>query len=210
MDRIDREYDSEKTDLFQSMMEAKDPKRGQEFGLKELWIESMLLLIAGVSQRNLSADNGVTPHILTAPGGSDSTSTAMAATFFYLAHHSSALDQVVTELKAAFAERDDIVSGTKLDSCKYLQACLNEAMRLVPSVPNVLPRYVLPGGIAVDGEYLPEGTIVGCCQYALNRHPDYFTEPNSFRPERWLCDERNTIGDVELARRAFSPFSTGP
>ena len=46
-ERVDTEYNREKTDLFRSMMEAEDHKHGQKFGLKVLWIESMLLLIAG-------------------------------------------------------------------------------------------------------------------------------------------------------------------
>ena len=62
----------------------------------------------------------------------------------------------------------------------------------------------------MDGEHIPEGTVLGSCQYSVNRNAAYFPEPEAFRPERWLCDELNTLGDVGIARRAFSPFSAGP
>lgn len=45
--RVQRGHDPEKPDLFQAMMESKDPKSGREFKMKELWTESMLLLVAG-------------------------------------------------------------------------------------------------------------------------------------------------------------------
>ncbi|KAG9513580.1 hypothetical protein KCV07_g8699, partial [Aureobasidium melanogenum] len=142
--------------------------------------------------------------------GSDSTSTAMSATFFYLAHHPGCRRRVVEELQTTFTDDSDISVGTKLESCKYLAACVNEAMRLVPSVPNVLPRYVQPGGTDVDGEFMPEGAVLGCSQYAINRNPTYFPEPDTYRPERWLDDEGEAIAPVDQARKAFAPFGTGP
>lgn len=130
----------------------------------------------------------------------------MSATFFYLAHNPETCQRVIEELQTAFAHENEIGVGAKLDSCKFLGACINEAMRLVPSVPNILPRRVQPGGTSVDGEFMPEDAILGCSQYAVNRNPEYFPDPDTYRPERWLdADE-----DVEQARRAFLPFGTGP
>ena len=45
--RIQRGHDPEKPDLFQAMMETEDSKSGRKFRTKELWTESMLLLVAG-------------------------------------------------------------------------------------------------------------------------------------------------------------------
>lgn len=134
----------------------------------------------------------------------------MSAAFFFLSHHPASRQRVVEELQATFAHETEIGVGAKLDSCKYLAACIDEAMRLVPSVPNILPRYVQPGGTHVDGEFMPEGTILGCSQYSINRNPMYFPQPESYCPERWLEDEETPLGDVGAARRAFLPFGTGP
>ena len=101
----------------------------------------------------------------------------MSAAFFFLSHHPASRQRVVEELQATFAHETEIGVGAKLDSCKYLAACIDEAMRLVPSVPNILPRYVQPGGTHVDGEFMPEGTILGCSQYSINRNPMYFPQP---------------------------------
>lgn len=45
--RVNRGCEAERPDLFQAMMDAKDPKGQKEFRLKEMWTESMLLLVAG-------------------------------------------------------------------------------------------------------------------------------------------------------------------
>ncbi|KAI9367032.1 cytochrome P450 monooxygenase [Aspergillus egyptiacus] len=182
--------------LFQMMINAKDPKTGQEFTRKDLWVESLLLMAAG----------------------SDTTSTAMAASFFYLAHDPDALARATAEVRSAFTSEADIITGPTLNSCKYLQACINEAMRISPSVPSVLPRDVLPGGLTVDGDYIPAGTSVGASLYSLHRNPAYFADPDTYRPERWIEDlDSNPGGGVSMtgeslkhSQQAFHPFSTGP
>lgn len=137
----------------------------------------------------------------------------MGTTFFHLAHDPSALDRVFAELRSMFENESDIRIGSKLESCKYLRASVDEAMRLIPSVPNMLPRCVQRGGIVVDGELLPEGTILGCAQWSLHRNNDLFDDANAFRPERWLDDDDDSNEDAEdykRSRRAFAPFGSGP
>lgn len=41
--------DIKQKDMFYTMMNATDPKTGQTFTQKDLWLESMLLLTAGMS-----------------------------------------------------------------------------------------------------------------------------------------------------------------
>jgi cytochrome P450 len=79
-------------------------------------------------------------------------------------------------------------------------------MRLSPSVPGILPRAVLPGGFEVDGHVLQEGTEVAVGTYAIHHNPKYFPDPFEYRPERWLEDGP----ELDIARKAFTPFSLGP
>ena len=77
---------------------------------------------------------------------------------------------------------------------------------------GLLPRAVLPGGLTVDGYYIPEGTVVGTCHYAVHHNPDYFPGPFEYRPERWIVDSAHGVTEeaVALAQSAFCPFSLGP
>jgi len=159
--------------------------------------------------------------------GSDTTSTAMAATLFYLVRQSAALENAIAEVRSTFDKVEDIHHGAQLTSCTYLRACIDEAMRLSPSVGGLLPREVLPGGITIDGEHIPAGVVVGTPHYAIHHNPAYYPEPYAYIPERWIAGStipalpvlsgplggragRVSDDDVARAQSAFCPFSVGP
>ena len=184
--------DSDRKDFFYYLLTAKDPETGQGFTESELWGESNLMIIAG----------------------SDTTSTAMAGSFFYLTHNASALARVTEEIRSAFSSLDEIVQGSKLASCSFLHACIDESMRMSPPVGGGLPRCVLPGGITVDDEFLPAGVDVLVPHYAIHHNAAYYPKPFSYTPERWLPNAAGTPTELvehnALAQSAFCPFSIGP
>ncbi|RKU43078.1 lantipeptide [Coniochaeta pulveracea] len=186
--------DTDRRDFFHHLLKAQDPETGQGFTMPELWGESNLLIIAG----------------------SDTTSTAMAATLFYLVRSPGALHKATEEVRSKFSDVEEIHQGTQLGSCTYLRACIDEAMRLSPSVGGLLPREVLAGGVTIDGETIPAGTVVGVPHYALHHNAEYFGQPFAFCPERWILGARPSLGEMytesDLARHqaAFAPFSIGP
>ncbi|KAJ5202901.1 hypothetical protein N7449_004980 [Penicillium cf. viridicatum] len=181
--------DIEKKDLFYYMMNTADAKTGIHFTPKDLWVESMLLMTAGA----------------------DTTATAMSGTLFYLVHKPDLLARLVHEIRTTFADEEDIRMGTELNSCEILQACINETMRLAPSVATTIPRTVLNGGLIIDGEFLPEGTMVGTTTYAIHRNPNYFTAPDEYCPDRWIVNPDTGVDkeSIQTAKQAFIPFSYG-
>ncbi|KAK3997814.1 cytochrome P450-like protein [Cladorrhinum sp. PSN332] len=175
--------ETDRRDFFYYLLKARDPETGHGFTTPELWGESNLLIIAG----------------------SDTTSTAIAATLFYLVRNPDTLARVTSEIRSVFPSLEDIHIGDALNSCTYLRACIDEAMRLSPSVGGILPREVLSGGMTIDGEQVPAGTIVGTPHYTIHHNPSYYPDPFSFKPERWIGEEAK----VKAAKRAFCPFSIG-
>lgn len=144
----------------------------------------------------------------------------MAATLFYLTRNEHALRKVTEEVRSRFSNVEEIVHGAALSSCTYLRACIDEAMRLSPSVGGILPREVLAGGINIDGERIPAGTVVGVPHYAIHHNANYYPQPFQYVPERWTAgaenplsasfERRTTADEVSLASSAFCPFSIGP
>lgn len=187
-----------KKDFFYYLLNAKDPETGQGLTMQELWGEANVLMIAG----------------------SDTTSTSLAATLFYLVRHPRAMEKLKNEVRTRFNNVEEIVSGPQLNELPYLKACIDEAMRLAPAVPAAIPREAMAGGAYVDGVYLPAGTDCGTPAYSIHRHPDYYREPLYYIPERWIegakCETSTGVSwitsaaEVDVARRAFCPFSIGP
>ncbi|CZR61032.1 related to cytochrome P450 67 [Phialocephala subalpina] len=175
--------DSGRKDFYHYMMEAKNPSTDEKLDHKELWSEASNLIVAGV----------------------DTTATTLAATFFYLTRNRYALEKAKKEVREAFegCGVEDIKTGEKLKGCKYLRACLDESLRMTPPVPGMLPRTVLPGGIEIDNYQIPAGVEVGVAAYAIHHNERYYEDSFTYRPERWLEDEKG-MGE------AFAPFSHGP
>ena len=174
------------TDVFSHLSQAFNPKTQRPLYTRvELGSESSLLIVAG----------------------SDTTSTCLAATFFYLLHNPRALSLAQNEIDKTFQCLEDIRSGPRLSTCHYLRACINESLRLSPPVGGLMAREVLPGGLEVDGHLFPKGVEIGTPHYALHHDEEYYPEPFLYRPERWLAEEGS---EAATARSAFCAFSTGP
>jgi cytochrome P450 len=190
MERTKLGLDVDRKDFFYYLLNAKDPETGAGFNMNELWGESNLLIIAG----------------------SDTTSTAMSGTFFYLAHNPAAMERLCKEIRETFSDVEEIVTGPKLSGCSFLRACIDETLRMTPPVAGVLPRQVLSGGMEIDGKHIPAGVDVGVPIYAIQHNPEYYPRPFDYLPERWLSDPSANPLHSRLAdaQSAFNPFSIGP
>lgn len=115
------------------------------------------------------------------------------------------------ELRSQFPQPSDI-EPRAAENCRYLRACIDEAMRLSPPAPTNIPRVVGDGGITIDGEYFHVGVYVGVPNFTLFRNDKYFDSPHAYVPERWIPDPKTgvTEDDVKKAQAAFQPFSLGP
>jgi len=81
------------------------------------------------------------------------------------------------------------VPWSTISHLSYFMACVNEASRLFPSIPAILPRCVGSGGLVLaDGRIIPEGTAVGVAAAVINRDESVFGEDASvWNPARWLA-----------------------
>ncbi|KAI0572940.1 CypX Cytochrome P450 [Pyrenophora tritici-repentis] len=181
--------DGLKNDLFSKLLTAKDPETGESLSQAQLWAESNLLIIAG----------------------SDTSSTGIAALFFYLSRNPEAYSRVAREVRETFTSNQDISQGPKLSSCTYLRACIQEALRLNPAASGAMWREALPGGLDIASEnlHIPAGCEVGTGIFSLNHNKAYFPEPFVYKPERWIASESGE-DSVAKAKAAFATFSVGP
>jgi hypothetical protein len=118
--------------------------------------------------------------------GSDSVGTCMRTLLFYLLAYPNTYERLYKELKVAYLSRP-FPSYSEVRDLPYLEACVQEAIRIHPLFALPLERIVPEGGITVLGQYLPGGTVIGGSPYVVNRDTKAFGEDAEFwRPERWL------------------------
>lgn len=97
------------------------------------------------------------------------------------------------------------MSFTKLQALPYMNACLEEGMRIFPSIPTGLVRTVPKGGDSIAGEWIPGGTTVSVHAWSAIHTDRNWVNPESFIPERWLDETYSTD-----RKDASQPFSLGP
>ncbi|KAA8619348.1 Cytochrome P450 3A31 [Pyrenophora tritici-repentis] len=165
--------------------------------------------------KDVSMDEIKEEAILLITAGGDTTSTTISAAMYYLLHDPEKLQKLQAEIRQTFSSVEDIRLGSALNSCTYLRACIEEALRIAPPAGSVLRREVEVGGVHVDGLYIPRGTNVGVPVSAMHHDAAYFPSPLKFQPERWipgsvLADGTEVTHEfVKRAYGAFLPFSAG-
>jgi cytochrome P450 family 628 len=138
-------------------------------------------------------------------GGSDTTATALSFLFYYLAADPSLQQNALEELKAHGLTASEDIDVQVVQDLPYLNALINEILRLHPPVPSAPVRDTPPEGLHVGQLFIPGDVTVYTPFYSIQRSPEAFNQPGSFIPERWT-----TRPELTLNRKAFTPFSTGP
>lgn len=165
-------------DLLSMLLEAHD-EDGSQMTDKQLRDEVMTLFLAG--------------H--------ETTALTLSWTWYLLAQNPLVEQKFHDEL-------DDVLGGRlptleDLPRLKYTDMIAREAMRLYP------PAYGL-GREAIEeceigGFRVPRKTQIFMFQWATQRDPRFFPEPEAFQPERWTEEFAGS-----LPKYAYFPFGGGP
>ncbi|KZT25634.1 cytochrome P450 monooxygenase, partial [Neolentinus lepideus HHB14362 ss-1] len=174
---------TDRVDLLSKLQSGKDDE-GKPMGREELTAEALTQLIAG----------------------SDTTSNSSCAITYYLALYPNVQAKLQAELDEALGNDDEPVSTyDQVKRLKYLEAVINESLRIHSTSGIGLPRVVPEGGMTVCGKTFPEGTVLSVPTYTIHRDKGVWGEDaDVFRPERWFEIDQADIN------KAFNPFSYGP
>ncbi|KAL5511137.1 hypothetical protein ACEPAH_4352 [Sanghuangporus vaninii] len=161
----------------------------------------------GLEKEEVSDDQGVNEIFAAIIAGADTTSTVMSGIFFHLLTNPATFDRLWKEVHDEFpSPEDEPFDVAKLAAVPYLNAVINEALRLQPPLPTSLQRcpFEISGGKWVAGRFIPESAAVYIPAYVLHRDPRYFSpSPDSFIPERWL--NNNEAKGQNYSMNAYNP-----
>lgn len=165
-------------DLLYMLMETRYEDSGEGMSLKQLINEIKVLFIAG--------------H--------ETTANALTFTLHLLGNNPEVQQRVYEEMIQIESTTDNIVE--QLQKMTYLNAVLNESMRLYP------PAWITDRQNVEDdriGQYhLKKDTLIGVSFYELHRNPKYWENPDEFIPERFLGEQKKE------SMQYFYPFGAGP
>ncbi|KAI0521298.1 putative cytochrome P450 [Xylaria bambusicola] len=139
--------------------------------------------------------------------GYQTTATTLTAMFYHILRDPNSYDKLRTELSSSLANEEDI-TGERLARLPFLNACIRETLRLLPPANGKTAQRTAPSGI-IAGLYIPAGTIVSADLYTIQRSPEYFADPATFRPERWLEGAAESTEFKTDNPAAYRPFLIG-
>lgn len=145
-------------------------------------------------------DKQVHDQVLTfVAAGHETAQNTLSWTFCLLSRHPGVLRTLQQELQNVLAGRVPTVED--LPRLPYLEAVLNEAWRFYPPAWSQGRRAV--EAFEMDGYRFPAGTVFLINQWVLHHLPDIWGDPEVFRPERWLEEQK-------IPQGAYFPFGAGP
>ncbi|KAL3481533.1 cytochrome P450 [Aspergillus californicus] len=136
--------------------------------------------------------------------GTETTATAVSGLLYQLLMAPDKMQMIIKEVRETFEKESDIEMRA-LEHMTYLNACIEEGLRIYPPVPVGLPRVAPDEGLLVCGDRIPGKTALSVHHWATYHSAQNFRQPNQFIPERWIGDEFSTDN-----KAAFQPFSFGP
>ena len=155
-------------------------------------ILSMLLAARDENGRPMS-DEVIRDEMITLLlAGHETTAASLAWAMHQLAQHPEVAEAARDELSNLPGDADP-------PSMRYLDAVVNETMRLCPVVPNFGRELQAPMKIA--GRELSKGVVVAPCIYLTHRRADLWPNPEKFDPRRFIDSRPNPY--------AFFPFGGG-
>ena len=89
----------------------------------------------------------------------------------------------------------------------YGTALLQETLRLYPPLSFFIRESQAPSQLGESR--CPVGALLAISPWVIQRHEQHWSEPNRFRPERFLATQANEE-EKQWARDAYLPFGLGP
>ena len=167
-------------DLLDALLKARDAN-GQPMSDAQLRDEVMTLFLAG--------------H--------ETTALSLSWTCYLIAQHPQVEAQLVEELQIVLGDREPVPED--LPRLRYTEMVLKESMRLYPAVWGIGRRAI--ADCEIGGYRVAAGTNIFIFQALTQRDARFFSDADTFDPERWREDP---VRSGKIPRFAYFPFGGGP
>jgi len=136
--------------------------------------------------------------------GSDTSGSTTEWAMAELVRNPEVMQKARAELNEVIGSSNVEITESDIPRLPYMEAIVKETLRLHPPVPLLLP-YVAGHDVEVSGYTIRKGNQVLINAWSIGRNPQFWDEPLSFKPERFL---RSNI-DFKGRDFAYLPFGGG-
>jgi cytochrome P450 len=175
-------------DLLAALIEARDPETGACFSREQLLDQVCVLFLAG--------------H--------ETSASALGMAVYLLGCFPEVQQRLRAEVLEVLGSRagapDRPLGFEDLRQLSYGAAIFNETLRLYP--PLSFFSRESQASTELAGSRCPMRALVTISPWVIQRHEQHWSEPNAFRPERFLSDAN--ADDRRWARDAFLSYGLGP
>ena len=133
--------------------------------------------------------------------GSETTSTTLAWAVCYLVTQPGVQTRVQAEIDRVLGDRAPTLEDRA--QLSYTEATIMEIQRVAAIAPMAVPHRAMED-ITIRGHKIPANTMIWCILYHIMRDPDYWTDPDTFNPDRFLDAEGKVVKEER-----FVPYGIG-
>jgi cytochrome P450 len=130
--------------------------------------------------------------------GTETTALTLAWAMYLTSKHPEAADRIRAEGEQVYGDRPP--TAADYSALAYTRAVIQETMRLYPPIWGLIRTASKPDEI--DGKEIKVGDRVVMFAYGVHHNPKYWDEPEEFRPERF-------IGNQKRVPYTYLPFGGG-
>ncbi len=162
------------------------------------------ILVAAEEEENFSLEE-VRGNLLTLlMAGEDTTAHTLNWLMYLLTIHTDAQNGLREEADRVLGDGPWMSDYSDNTALKYAEAVAFESMRFKPVAPVML--FQAQQDIELEEFFIKKGQKILTQYRSAALKDEYFTEAQSFKPERWLKESKCPVHSMD----AFTPFGSGP
>ncbi|KAM4770676.1 cytochrome P450 3A9-like isoform 2-T2 [Rhinophrynus dorsalis] len=182
-------------------------KKGDHSGrvdLLQLMVDSRTADVSdlGSTQKALTDSEIMAQSIIFILAGYETTSTSLSFLLYNLATHPDVQQKLQDEIDSYLPNKASPTYDVLMEM-EYLDMVIQENLRMFPPAGRL--ERVSKQNVEINGLNIPKGTVTMIPAYVLHRDPEYWPEPDEFRPERFSKEIK-----ASQVPYTFLPFGDGP
>lgn len=132
--------------------------------------------------------------------GTETTALTLAWALYLTSKYPESAERIRREGEEVYGDREP--TAADYSALAYTRAVVQETMRLYPPVWGLIRTAAKPD--VIDGKEIRAGDRIVLFCYGAHRSTKYWSEPEAFRPERWMDESAK-----KRIKYTYLPFGAG-